>query len=196
MTESAGSLLAEAARQLRAARSTSPRLDAELLLGHVLGRSRTEVLAHPERSVGGAVVGRFAALVARRVELEPMAYVLGAREFYGREFRVDRRALIPRPETELLVELGTAAVARLQAVGVAPTVVEVGTGSGAVAISLALEAHLAVCATEVSRAALSLARENAEHLAAPVRFVQTDLLAGLRGPIHVLLANLSYVPST
>jgi len=181
--------------RLRSAGSSSPRLDAELLLGHALGWSRTTLLAHPERDVDAGVAARFWALVARRAEAEPMAYVLGLREFYGREFRVDRRALIPRPETELLVDLGLAAVARLRALHVAPSIVEVGTGSGAVAICVALETGVTVCATDVALDALALARENAAALGAEVRFIQADLLAPLRGPIHVVLANLPYVPT-
>ena len=136
----------------------------------------------------------FNALVARREACEPVAYLLGQREFYGRMFKVDRRVLIPRPETELLVELGKAAVARWRAAGLEPTVVDVGTGSGAVAVSLAAECGLKVIATDLSLDALLLARENACHYRAQISFVVTDLLAGLRGPLHAVLANLPYVP--
>jgi release factor glutamine methyltransferase len=151
-----------------------------------------------------------------------MAYLLGEREFYGHLFAADRRALIPRPETELLVELGIAAVARWRTHGMEPRVVEVGTGSGAVAISLALASQVDVVATELAWPALTLAQENARRLGATVpaatervavaradvdqaaagaagrgrvRLVQTDLLAGLGRPLHVVLANLPYVPS-
>jgi release factor glutamine methyltransferase len=179
---------------LREAASASPRLDAEVLLAHVLGSLRTEVLTHPEWPLESAVVTAFERLVRRRVDAEPMAYLLGEREFYGHLFRVDRRALIPRPETELLVDLGVAAVQRWREHGVAPTVVEVGTGTGAVAISLALACGARVIATEVDAEALSLARENAAQLGGDVSLVQADLLRGLSGPIHVLLANLPYVP--
>ena len=186
-----GRALAEATRRLLAAGATSARLDAELLLAHALGWSRTRVLAHPEGEVGANAARAFEALVARRAEAEPMAYLLGEREFYGRTFKVDRRALIPRPETELLVELGIAAVQGLRQ----PRVVEVGTGCGAVAISLALESACAVVATDVSAQALELARENSCALGGRVRLVQADLLRGLQGPIDVVLANLPYVPS-
>jgi release factor glutamine methyltransferase len=189
-----GGALAEAAPRLRAAGSPSPRLDAELLLGHVLGWSRTEVLTHPERTLDSRAAEALTRLVERRASLEPMAYVLGEREFYGRMFRVDARALIPRPETELLVELGVQAVARWRGAGVEPTVVEVGTGSGAVAVSLALEAGLCVVATELSWAALSLAAENAQRWGQRIALVQADLLAPLQAPLHVILANLPYVP--
>jgi release factor glutamine methyltransferase len=184
---------------LRKAGLASARLEAQLLLGHVLGGSRTDLLAHPERAISASKQRAFRALVARRMAAEPLAYILGTREFYGREFKVDRRALIPRPETELLVDIGKAAVARWRAMGVTqPTVVDVGAGSGSISVSLGLECQLAVVATDVSSGALSLARANAQRLGAGrlVNLVQTDLLAGLRGPLHVVLANLPYVPST
>lgn len=179
---------------MAAAASFSARLDAELLLGRASGFSRTEILAHPEREVAAHVESAFRLLVARREASEPIAYLLGEREFYGRLFKVDARALIPRPETELLVDLGRAAVARWRELGVRPAVIDVGTGCGAIAVSLALEADMRVLATDVSYAALTLAAENAFHLAAKVGFAQTDLLAGVRGPLHVVLANLPYVP--
>jgi release factor glutamine methyltransferase len=134
--------------------------------------------------------------LARREAAEPIAYLLGEREFYGRLFAVDRRALIPRPETELLVDLGCAAVARWRAIQVEPTVVDVGTGCGAIAISVAAESGVRVLATDMSLEALSLARENTlrQALSTPVNLVQTELLAGVRGPLHVVVANLPYVP--
>jgi release factor glutamine methyltransferase len=188
-------LLAKAAERLTRAGSPSGRLDAELLLGHALGASRVDVLAHPERMVAEDTEAEFRRLVARRAASEPIAYLLGEREFYGRLFRTDARALIPRPETELLVELGMAAVTRWQAQGLQPRVVEVGTGCGAVAVSVAAESQVFVTATDVSWEALTLARENADHFGAWVGLVQTDLLRGVRFPVHVLLANLPYVPA-
>jgi release factor glutamine methyltransferase len=197
--DTVGGLVQWAAQELRKAGLASARLEAQLLLGHVLGGSRTDLLAHPERAISASKQRAFRALVARRMAAEPLAYILGTREFYGREFKVDRRALIPRPETELLVDIGKAAVARWRAMGVTqPTVVDVGAGSGSISVSLGLECQLAVVATDVSSGALSLARANAQRLGAGrlVNLVQTDLLAGLRGPLHVVLANLPYVPST
>ncbi|MCA1646731.1 MAG: peptide chain release factor N(5)-glutamine methyltransferase [Chloroflexi bacterium] len=193
----AAALLAEATRQLQTAGApSSARLDAELLLGQVSGWSRTEVLAHPERVLTQDQERAFVELVARRAAAEPIAYLLAEREFYGRLFKVDRRALIPRPETELLVDLGIAAVARWRAHGIEPTVLELGTGSGAVAISLAAEANVDVIATDVSFDTLALAKENAvDHgVGVAVRLLQADLLAGVRGPLHVVLGNLPYIP--
>lgn len=193
----AGHLIEQATRQLAAAGSSSPRLDAQLLLGHVTGWSRSTVLAHPELVVEPAQAQAFGALVARRAACEPMAYLLGEREFYGRSFRVDRRALIPRPETELLVQIGIDGVGRWRAAGVDPVVVDVGTGSGAVAVTVAAETGARVVASDVSWEALVLAGENADlHGAARhVVRIQCDLLAGVRGPLHVVLANLPYVPT-
>ena len=166
------------------------------MLGHVTGRSRAELLAHPEASIPVTEEIAFHALLARREAAEPIAYLLGEREFYGRVFRVDRRALIPRPETELLVDLGRAAVARWRALGIEPTIVDVGTGCGAIAISVAAEAGVRVVATDISPDALALTKENAflQKVSRSVSLVQTDLVAGLRGPLHVVLANLPYVP--
>ncbi len=194
---SAADLLDAAARRLASAGSASARLDATLLLSHATGWSRTELLAHPERIVPDLAAATFDALRARREAGEPIAYILGQREFYGRRFRVDRRALIPRPETEMLVELGLEAVAGWRARGVEPRVVDIGTGSGAIAVSLAAETDAMVLATDASFPALTLARENARSLgqARRVRLAQADLLAGVRGPIHVLLANLPYLPA-
>lgn len=182
--------------RLRAAGVEGARLEAELLLGRVTGWPRTRVLAYPDRLLRPEQESAFCALLARRERAEPIAYLLGEREFYGRTFRVDRRALIPRPETELLVELGIAAVARWRAAGIEPIVVELGTGCGALAINLCAETMVSVVATDLAYEALGLAVENAfQHsVSRYVRFVQTDLLAGLRGPLHVVLANLPYVP--
>lgn len=192
-----GETLRAAAQRLEVAGSTSARLDAQLLLRHVTGWSQTDLLAHPERSVSRLDLASFNALVEKRTQLEPIAYLVGAREFYGRDFKADRRALIPRSETEILVEIGTAAVSRLRETGIQePLVIDVGTGCGAIAISVAAEAGIRVIATDVSADALELARENAARLApGRLTFVQTDLLAGLGSPLHVVLANLPYVPS-
>jgi release factor glutamine methyltransferase len=192
----AGELVEYAARRLADAGFSSARLDAQLLLGCATGKLRTELLAHPESGVTEAEESAFHELLGRREAAEPIAYLLGEREFYGRMFQVDRRALIPRPETELLVDLGRAAVARWQAVGVQPNVIDVGTGCGAIAINVAAETGVRVVATDMSLDALALARENAgrQALSAALNLVQTDLLAGIGGPLHVVLANLPYVP--
>lgn len=202
-------LLLGATERLRASGSPSPRIDAELLLGHALGVDRTTIVAHPEMPVGADHASRFEADLARRAAGEPVAYIRGMKEFYGLAFGTDARALIPRPETERLVELAEAEVVRRLAaaprsIGQPPLrIADVGTGSGAVAVALvvALERRrirdeFVVMATEVSPEALELARENAVgHAAADrIRFVEADLLPPyLEAPFDLVLANLPYV---
>jgi release factor glutamine methyltransferase len=209
-TENAGELLREGVERLRASGSESARLDAELLLADAIGVGRTVIVAHVGASVATEAVARYRASLDRRAAGEPVAYIRGIKEFYGLAFTVDRRALIPRPETERLVELAEAEVRRRLASrqGEAPRirVVDVGTGSGAVVVALAvtlrrLDALVAVelLATDVSDDALALARENAvgHAVAEAIEFERSDLLAagasGERRPFDVVLANLPYV---
>lgn len=203
--------LAWAAAQLRDAGPT-PRLDAELLLTHVLGWPRARLLAEGRQPLAADQLAAFERLVARRRELEPVAYLIGHKEFYGRDFVVDRRVLVPRPETELLVEL---ALDRARAKNQEPRTVshqpnsgsrfavrgsqlliaDVGTGSGCIAITLALELPGAeVIATDISPNALAVARTNAERhrVAARVRLAQGDLLAPLGAPTDLIVSNPPY----
>lgn len=204
-------LLRSGVERLRAAGSESPRIDSELLLAQALGVDRTAVLAHPEAPVGDGQRAAFDADLARRASGEPVAYIRGFKEFFGIALAVDRRALIPRPETELLVELAERAtmlrlVATPRPPGAAPLrIVDVGTGSGAVAIALAVAlrrrhslAEVEIVATDASPDALDLARENAvgHGVADRVRFVEADLLPPLVSlPFALVLANLPYVAS-
>lgn len=189
----------------------TPRLDAELLLAHVLGVTRTGVLAHPDAPVGTGPEASFQTLLARREAGQPVAYLRGVREFHGLAIAVDERVLIPRPETELLVDLAFEWLrARLTGAprppGAPPLRVwDVGTGSGAIAVALAAalrrrgfldEAH--ITASDISPDALAAAMENvvAHGLADHVRLVQGDLLDVPDAPgTDLLLANLPYVPS-
>lgn len=188
-----GEALDAATRQLAATGSSSPRLDATLLLESVTGIGRPSLFAHPERALTAEQERQLRALVARRAASEPIAYILGAREFYGRPFKADARALIPRPETEMLVDLG---LDFLKHARVGSVSVDVGTGSGAIAVTLAAETGRAVAALDVSPAALSLARENARALGQEthVHLVRGNLLSPLRGPLDLVLANLPYIP--
>ena len=197
--------------RLVASGSPSPRLDAELLLGSVLGVERTVLLAHPESQLSGDQAARFETAVARRETGEPVAYIRGMKEFFGLAFSVDARALIPRPETERLVEVAAAEVMRRLVAAPRPPgtppirVADIGTGSGAVAVALvvALRRHgvrddFSVFATEISPEALELARENAVgHAAADrLRFVEADLLPPyIEAPFDLVVANLPYVRS-
>ena len=180
------------------------------MLGHAVGVGRTVVLAHPEAPVGADAASRYRSDIERRAAGEPVAYLRGLKEFYGLAFEVDGRALIPRPETERLVELAEAEVMRrLGAVardlGGAPVrIADVGTGSGAIAVALAvglrrrraLEA-VDIIATDISPDALGLAVENAvgHAVADRIRFEVADLLPTGAPAFEVVLANLPYVRS-
>jgi release factor glutamine methyltransferase len=206
---SVGELLASGMERLRAAGSESPRLDAEVLLGHAIGVDRTAVIAHPESPVGPDAAARYESSIERRSAGEPVAYIRGVKEFYGLAFVADPRALIPRPETERLVELaGREVMRRLTA---SPRgrndppfrIVDVGTGSGAVAVALGAELRrrgawndVEILATDADPDALDLARENAvgHALADRTRFLEADLLPeGLA--FDLVVANLPYVRS-
>jgi release factor glutamine methyltransferase len=182
-----------AADQLRAA-SATPRLDAELLLGRILGWERVRVLAEGHALLAEPRRSAFRALVARRAALEPVAYLVGHKEFYGLDFLVDRGVLVPRPETELLVELALRYARGLPAQRPA-VIADIGTGSGCIAVAVAI--HLVdalVYATDISPDALRIAGKNVERygVAARVRLIQGDLLDALPEPVDLLLSNPPY----
>lgn len=196
--------------RLRAAGSETARLDAEVLLAWALGVDRSTIVAHPEAPVAGEALATYRAALERRAAGEPVAYIRGLKEFFGLAFSVDRRALIPRPETERLVELALAHLeARLTA---APRpigsprlrVVDVGTGAGPIIVALAVTlrrrgmlAEVELWATEVDPEALVLARENAvaHAVADTVQFVVADLVPEGVPPWDLVCANLPYVRS-
>jgi release factor glutamine methyltransferase len=205
---SVAELLIEGQARLRESGSESARLDAELLLGHVLGLERTGLIAHGAAPVGDGPAAAFLAAVARREAGEPVAYIRGLKEFYGLAFSVDARALIPRPESERLVELAEAEVLHRLTVAPRPLgerpleVVDVGTGSGAIVIALAVTLRrdaalddVRLQATDVSPEAVSLARENAvvHAVADRIEISVVDLLPSGSGPFDLILANLPYV---
>ncbi len=170
-------------------------IDAEVLARHLLGWDRATYLMRRDEPASGADRARYDALVERRARREPVAYITGSREFWGREFVVSPAVLVPRPETELLVE---AVLARLGDRTRAWRVADVGTGSGCLAVTLAAELPAAVVvATDVSGAALQIARTNAVRHGVDGRIltVQTSLLTGINGPFDVVAANLPYIPS-
>jgi release factor glutamine methyltransferase len=180
--------LAIATADLREAGCDNPRLDAELLLADALGATRTSLHLHPERVLAREESTRFAALVARRRAREPVAYIRGTRGFRHIDLTVDRRVLVPRPETELLVEVALALPRGAR-------VLDVGTGSGAVALALKHERpDLQVVATDLSADALEVARANAAALRLDVAFAQGDLLSGVDGTFDAILSNPPYVP--
>jgi release factor glutamine methyltransferase len=186
----AGDLLAEAAGQLEQAGVDTPRVDSELLLGKTLGLTRTELQLELGRELSDDEVETTRALLARRVEREPLAYVLGEWGFRRLTLKVDARVLVPRPETEVVVER---CLSHLQDVD-SPAVLDVGTGSGAIALAIADEHPGArVTAIDVSEDALALARENAAAAGLTVEFEQHDLRDGLTGGYDLVVSNPPYV---
>jgi release factor glutamine methyltransferase len=189
---STAALLAAAVRELRAASDTAE-LDAQLLLSAATGRSRSSLLAFPERPAAPEAASRFRALVLRRAGGEPLAYLLGSREFFSLALEVDAAVLVPRPETEVLVE---AALARC-AESPRPTVRDVGTGSGAIALAVKHECPAAeVTGVDSSEAALGVARRNALRLGLAVRWIESTWLSALAGErFDLIVANPPYLRS-
>jgi release factor glutamine methyltransferase len=177
-----------AATAIGAAGCQTPRLDAEVLLADILGVDRARLLTDRELTVAGPAVRAFQNAVRRRaVEREPVAYIVGRRGFRHIELSVDRRALIPRPETELLVEVALALPAGAR-------VLDVGTGSGAVALALAQERpDLHVSGSDVDEDALALARANGVRLGSSVSWLRADLLNGVPDEFDAVLSNPPYV---
>lgn len=173
---------------LAEARRALPSAEARLLLCHVLDRSPAWIEAHRDDDLAAADAARFLGLVARRAAGEPIAYLVGTREFYGRDFAVSPAVLIPRPETELLVDL-------VMAGDPSSRILDLGTGSGCLAITLALESPPAeVTAVDRSPEALAVARGNAERLGARVRFLESDWFAVLADErFDVIVSNPPYV---
>lgn len=186
-------LIAWAQGYLARAEVDAPRLTAELLLAHALGCGRLRLYLDFDKPLAEPELARYRLLLKRRADGEPTAYLVGVKEFYGRCFRIDARALIPRPETELVVE---AALDHLPATG--GVALDLCTGSGCVGITLALERPGSrVLASDVSADALALARENAEQLGVRLELLQGDLFAPIPADVRfdVIAANPPYVPT-
>jgi release factor glutamine methyltransferase len=180
--------------------SDSPGLDAQVVLARVLEKPRSWVVAHPEAPLTRSRSAALEALVARLEKGKPLPYVLGRWDFFGLEFEVTPDVLIPRPETEMLVERALAWLRKGGMGNGESRVLDVGTGSGCIAISLAVNApQLRVTATDVSIAALKVARRNAEklHVSDQITFLEADLIPNplLPDPFSLILANLPYIPT-
>ncbi|HJT57954.1 MAG TPA: peptide chain release factor N(5)-glutamine methyltransferase [Ktedonobacteraceae bacterium] len=173
------------------------RLETQVLLSHVLHVDRSFLFAYPEHLLSPEQELQFLVLIERRKNGEPTAYLIGHQEFYGLEFLVDQRVLIPRPETELLVEVALQACRTMLASGRIPIVADIGTGSGAIPITLAIEEPRLpyLYASDISSDALAVASLNCQRhdVADRVRLLQGDLLAPLPEPVDVVTANLPYV---
>jgi release factor glutamine methyltransferase len=185
--------LAQATTHLANQGVESPQLDAELLLAHALGVNRAAILARPEQRLTPKQLTRYRDLVARRGGREPLAYIVSLREFFGLDLMVDHRVLIPRPETELLVERALDFANRTAA----PLhIADVGAGSGAIAVALAVHLPRAtIYALDDSAGALEVVADNARrhHVSTRVHCLHSDLLSALPGPVDLITANLPYV---
>jgi release factor glutamine methyltransferase len=183
--------LLQGTQLLQEAAISAPRLTAEVLLAHALHRERVYLYAHPEEELTELAWIHYGRYLHERLNGKPTQYITGRQEFYGREFRVTPDVLIPRPETEHLVQ---ASLARIRPDDV---VLDVGTGSGAIAITLALETKARVLGADISTNALSVAAANARVLSAHVNFFASDLVDAIADhSIDVLISNPPYVPKT
>jgi release factor glutamine methyltransferase len=183
--------LIQGAKLLEEDAISAPRLTAEVLLMHALQKERSYLYAHSGDELSEIAWIHYGRYLHERLKGKPTQYITGRQEFYGRDFRVTPDVLIPRPETEHLVE---AALARIQPGNV---VVDVGTGSGAIAITLALETAARVFGTDISTAALCVAQSNARRLSANVGFLAADLVDAIPDhTIDLLVSNPPYIPAT
>ena len=190
-----GAHIRRAVEQLKRAGCDAPRLEAELLLGHALGLSRAQLIARWDQDLSTDQAASYLELVDRRARREPLAYIVGRKEFFGLEFEVDRNVLIPRPETELLVAHAIEMARQIDAGGNV-AIADIGTGSGAIAVSLAVSlCKASIYAVDQSAPALAVAARNCRRhgVEDQVRLLQGDLLATLPEPVDLIVANLPYV---
>ena len=189
--QSLGALLAETAVSFEHAGIGSADLEARLLAQHVFGLNRAALILHETEEVTEEARARLAALASRRLDREPLAYILGEQDFWGRPFFVSPAVLIPRPETEVLLELALNSAENVQ------TALDLGTGSGILAVSLALELGCAVTAVDISEVALNVAARNAARhgVAERIRLVQGDFFTPLpeKSRFDLLVSNPPYV---
>jgi len=181
--------LEQARTKLQAAGIDSARLDARILAESVLHKSRTWLLAHGPDKLTPAQRARLDQLLVLRIQRQPLAYILGTKEWYGLDFKITSDVLIPRPETETLVK------AAIERAGQGASGLELGTGSGCMAVALKVNRpDLSLTAADVSASALKIARFNARRHSAKIKFVLSDLFKDVHGRFDLVLANLPYVP--
>ena len=188
--------LQSATQTLCKARIADASIEAELLLSHILGVSKTQLYTEPERGLTAMEVEHLSDLIRRRVDHEPAAYILGHCEFYGIDFYIDCHTFIPRPETELLVEKAVEIAEGISETKRRITIADIGTGCGAIAVSLALALPKAkIYATDVSTSALQVAEMNCQRhsVNGRVQLWQGNLLEPLPQPVDMIVANLPYI---
>lgn len=185
-----GSWLADATNQLSAAGIMTARLDCLVILEDITGLPRASVLAHPEQVLTDAQSASLNTFITQRVQHIPLAYIRGRSEFYGRQFQVNAHVLVPRPESESIIDLllGLPLPAH-------PRIADIGTGSGCLGITAQLELPAADASLfDIDEDVLTMAHKNAQSLGAEVTTLRNDLLTGIHEPFDVVLANLPYVP--
>jgi release factor glutamine methyltransferase len=169
------------------AESRIERLDAEVLLAHILRKDREWLFTHPDSDISEEELGEFEKLVEQIESGKPVAYLTGSKEFFGLDFFVDENVLVPRPETELLIE----EILKIQP----KSILDVGTGSGCIAITMKKNLpHCEVLACDISPAAIEIAKRNARRHEAGVKFFESDLLGDFDNNVDLIVANLPYVP--
>ncbi len=191
-----GRAMLAATRRLREEGCESPQLDSAVLMAHVLGVSKAWLYAHPHRQLTETEIGRYEALIRRRIAQEPVAYLTGVKAFYSLDLVVNRHVLIPRPETELLVERTLDHLRHLSAAGRAPLVADIGTGSAAIAVAIAVNAPaVRVIAVDISADALAVAAQNIARygVGEQVELRMGHLIEPLSVPVDVMIANLPYI---
>jgi release factor glutamine methyltransferase len=180
-------LLKNAQETLAESSILSPRLDCEILLSSLMGVDRSYLIAHNDEFVRTGTIDKFNYMVMRRLKREPIAYIVGSKEFYGRNFIVTPNVLIPRPETEQIIDF-------VKNAPLSKSILDVGTGSGAIAITLDLEIQSAkITASDISDKALAAAKENAAMLNSEINFNKSDLLTNIDDKFDIIVANLPYV---
>lgn len=198
MTTTIREQLTEAMRLFREAGVDSPQLDAEVLMAHAVDSTRVRVISHPDQQLSGEELKSYREMVARRVKREPLAYILGYREFWGLQFDVTPAVLIPRPETEILVEMALSQLKGIEN----PLIADIGVGSGCAAIAIAVELEdVVVYGTELSHVTAEVARRNALKHQVEVRvdILEGHLLdplpTGVRGKLDAVVSNPPYIPT-
>lgn len=195
-TLSIGAAIRASTAALRSAGFDTPSLDARLLVAHILGTDHDRLLSIEDAPLPGDAQRQLAAALRRRLDLEPVSRILGYREFWSRKFEITQATLDPRPETETLIETALAILARER--NASPRLLDIGTGTGCILLTLLAELPRATgVATDIHQAALDVARRNAAHIGVVdrVEFRQTDVLDTISGPFDLLLSNPPYIPS-
>ncbi len=189
-----GEWIGQAAAQIKG-KTEFPLIEINSISAFILGKSKEWVISHPETAIDDAQLERLDQAIQRLLTGEPLSYITGTRAFYGLDFHVDRNVLIPRPDTEILVE---EVITWFEEHPNRRSLADIGTGSGAIAVACADRfPDLKVTAIDISPAALDVAQENAaaNHVAGQIEFIQNDLLEGLEGKFDIIAANLPYIPT-